>query len=97
VYELLTFENGVGTNYTTDNGTLGRVYGNLNQGRLPSYHRMDINIKKKFSFSEHTILEVSAGATNAYNRRNIFYKNRDTNKDIYQLPILPSISMNLVF
>jgi hypothetical protein len=97
VYELLTFENGVGTNYTTDNGTLGRVYGNLNQGRLPSYHRMDINIKKKFSFSEHTILEVSAGVTNAYNRRNIFYKNRDTNKDIYQLPILPSISMNLVF
>lgn len=97
VYENLNFQNGIGTNYTTDNGTLGFLYGDLNKGRLPYYHRLDINIKKKFTFTENTILEVTAGATNAYNRRNIFYKNRATNKDIYQLPILPSVSLSLVF
>jgi len=73
------------------------LYGPLNKGRLPEYQRLDLNVKKKFVLSENTQLEVNAGATNVLNRRNIFYKDRITNKEIYQLPFLWTLSANLVF
>jgi hypothetical protein len=96
-FELLNFGNGVNTNYTTDNGELGIIYGPLNNSRLPSYHRMDVNIKRKFEFTENTRLEVHGGVTNLYNRENIFYINRVTNSKVFQLPLLPSVGATLNF
>ncbi|MCB2219704.1 MAG: TonB-dependent receptor [Bacteroidetes bacterium] len=96
-YGLLTFQNGIYTNYTTENEDLGILYGDLNTGRLPTYHRLDIGIKKTFVLGYNTKLEASFSVTNVYNRENIFYTDRLTGDKIYQLPILPSAGLNFTF
>lgn len=96
-YENLNFADGINTDYTTKNGVLTPIYGPLNTGRLPYYHRLDVSVKRKFVFTESTTLEASAGATNVYNRENIFYFDRLQYKRVNQLPIMPSISMSLTF
>lgn len=96
-YDLQDFGDGVGTQYSTDNGTLGILYGNLNDSRLPTYHRMDVNIRKKFILGENSSLEANLGATNVYNRDNIFYINRVTGQKVLQLPFLPSAGMIFYF
>lgn len=100
-YEFLDFQDGIYFDYTTTNGEMGVIFGDLNQGRLPTYHRLDLDAKRKFFFNEHTTLELDLGVTNVYNRANVFYV------DIYadpknggvatQLPILPSLGLTLSF
>jgi hypothetical protein len=75
------------------------VYEDINTGRLPTYHRLDINVKKAIEFknSEHMKLELIAGVTNVYSRENIFYVNRVTNEKVNQLPVMPSVALNFKF
>ncbi len=105
-YENIVFTNGINTDYTstnfdpndvTSNSQLGILYGELNAGRLPYYHRLDISMKKKWEVGENSTIEGSIGATNVYNRENIFYFDRIRYKRVNQLPILPSISCNWSF
>jgi hypothetical protein len=96
-YEKINFDEGIYTDYTTTNGELGILYADLNAGRLPTYHRLDLDLKKRFHFSEHTVLEVNASVVNLYNRKNIFYIDRITNEKVYQLPIMPSLGLSLAF
>lgn len=88
---------GIGDDYVTANENLDFLLGDLNAARLPAYHRLDFNIKKRFFIGEHNILELNAGATNIYNYKNIFYINRISNQIIYQLPILYSFGLNWTF
>lgn len=96
-YELLDFGDGIGTDYTNGNGDLGIIYAGLNQGRLSSYHRMDVSAKWTKEYNKYRKLEVTASASNAYNRPNVFYFDRVTNSRVNQLPILPSIGVGLYF
>ncbi|RLD44864.1 MAG: TonB-dependent receptor [Bacteroidetes bacterium] len=96
-YEILDFNDGISSDYTTANGDVGIVYGSINSKRLPSYHRMDIGVKRKFYFNELTSLEVSLSITNIYNRANIFYIDRITNQRVDQLPFMPSLGLNFKF
>ncbi|PWH86127.1 TonB-dependent receptor [Brumimicrobium oceani] len=97
-YQGEDFGNGVTTDYTTSNPSeLSILLGDINSARLPTYHRFDITVKKKFSFKNKTILELKGGITNIYDRDNIFYVNRVTNEKIYQLPFLPSIGLSYDF
>ncbi|MFN4123632.1 MAG: TonB-dependent receptor [Flavobacteriales bacterium] len=96
-YENPTFANNLMSDYSTSNGTLGIEFANLNQGRLPDYHRLDINLKRTVAVGTNAILELTAGATNAYNRQNIFFFDRVKFERIDQLPILPSVGANLKF
>ena len=96
-YEFLSFQVGIYFDYTTTNGELGVIFGDLNQGRLPTYHRFDIDVKRKFFFNEHTTLEVDLGVTNVYNRANVFYVDLITYQTVHQLPVLPSLGMTLSF
>lgn len=92
------FTDGVTTDYTTSNPSeLSILLGDFNSARLPTYHRFDITIKKRFEFNNKSVLETTIGVTNIYNRDNIFYVNRVTNEKIYQLPILPSIGVTYKF
>lgn len=85
-------------NFATANGSaVGYIPATLNGGRLPQYHRLDIGIKYKYNWSERTTLEISGGATNVYNRQNIFYVDRFTFKRINQLPIMPNLNMSFTF
>ena len=96
-YEFLTFQDGIYFDYTTANGELGLIFADLNQGRLPTYHRLDLDAKRKFFFSERTTLEVDLSVTNVYNRANVFYVDLITSEVVNQLPILPSLGLTLSF
>jgi hypothetical protein len=95
-YEKIIFEN-INQDYTNANGNLSILYGELNGGRLPYYHRLDMTIKKKWNLSKYSVLEANAGATNIYNRENIFYFNRVTYARKNQLPFLPTVGISCTF
>jgi len=96
-FEKVRFNGGINSNYLTENGELGIQYADLNKGRLPTYHRMDFNVKRKFFLSENSVLEANLGVTNLYDRNNVFYVNRIANTVVYQLPFMPSLGLNLTF
>jgi hypothetical protein len=79
--------------YTTSNADGGILYGTLNGGRLPSYIRFDVSIKRTIKLSKISNLEIAAGATNIANRENIFYFDRVDAKRVNQLPIMPTVSV----
>ena len=97
-HEGETFIGGVTTDPTTSNANnVSTLLGGFNSDRLPTYHRLDVTVKKKFKFENKTILEIVASVTNAYDRKNIFYINRVTNETIEQFPILPSLGLSYKF
>ncbi len=96
-YEYLNFADGLYTNVIADNGYLGIAYGDLNQGRLPDYHRLDLSIKKIFVVGKNSNFEINASAINLYNRQNIFYFDRVRFKRVNQLPTLYTLGANLTF
>jgi hypothetical protein len=96
-YEKLTFDNGIYGDYTSANGELGIIYADLNGGRLSDYHRLDLNLKKRFIFSENTRLDADLSFINLYNRKNVFYRDRLTGETVYQLPFVPSLGIIFVF
>jgi len=96
-YEQQNFSGGIGTDYTTSNGNVGILYGDLGSKRLPDYHRLDFGLKKKFVLGENALLEINFSITNVYNRNNIFYIDRITNERVDQLPILPSLGVSFKF
>ena len=96
-YEDLNFSNGISTDYTSTNGDLNYFFDQGATKELPWYHRMDVTIKRKFQFFENTKLEVAAGATNIYSRKNIFYFDRVKYLRVDQLPILPTLSVVMTF
>ena len=83
--------------YTTQNGQLGYIAGNLNSQRLPVYARLDISIRYKYTLKERMYLEINGGATNVLDRANIFYFNRITYTRVNQLPIMPNLNISLKF
>ena len=96
-YEYYSFQEGINFDYTTTNGEMGVLYGELNQGRLPTYHRFDIDVKRKFFFTENINLEADFSLTNVYNRNNVFYVNLITSDIARQLPILPTFGLTFSF
>ena len=95
-YEHYQFDN-MGMSIIENNGDLGIIYGELNKGQLPWYHRLDLDVKRKFWFSDNIILEADFSVTNVYNRDNIFYVDIITSENIYQLPLMPSLGLTLTF
>jgi hypothetical protein len=95
-FESIQFTN-LETDYTSANGDLQIQFADLNKGRLPYYHRLDLSLKRTFILGDNSTLELNASVTNTYNRQNIFYINRITNATVYQLPLMPSFGMSLTF
>lgn len=96
-YENITFDDGINTDYTTANGETGIVYAPINQGRLPYYHRLDVTMKRRFEVGPNSTLELYAGVTNVYSRKNIFYFDRISYQRIDQLPVMPSLGLSWKF
>lgn len=97
-YEQVNFLDGINTNYTTQNGSLGIIYDDsLNAGRLPYYHRLDLALKKTIHISQNSDLELNASVINVYDRENIFYFDRVRYERVDQLPILPSLGATFTF
>ena len=90
----------IGDNYNTGNSTeLTFLYDSQNNGRIPTYHRFDVNFKKTIESKKMKNIkwELVAGVTNLYSRQNVFYINRVTNEKVFQLPIMPSIAVSFKF
>jgi len=96
-YPSFNFYNGINTDYTTANENVEVLYGTLNNGRLPYYHRLDCSLKRKFQFSNDATLEAVVSVTNLYNRSNIFFFDRLKYERVDQLPILPTIGLSMKF
>ena len=96
-FESVQFPDGIGTDILNQNGNLQVKYAEINQGRLSYFHRLDISIQRTFHFNKRNTMEVTAGVTNVYDRKNIFYRTRITDESIYQLPIVPSLGVNISF
>ncbi|MCI1753127.1 MAG: carboxypeptidase-like regulatory domain-containing protein [Flavobacteriales bacterium] len=96
-YERLPFSNGTSTDITSANGDLAIIYGPLNGGRLPDYHRLDLGITKTWKLDEHQVVQADISITNAYDRENIFYSDRVTGSRVNQLPFLPSVGLSYTF
>lgn len=96
-YELITFDEGVNTDYTTANGELGIIYAKLNDGRLPYYHRLDLTLKRTFYIGDNSTLLATFSITNVYNRENIFYFDRIHYERVNQLPFMPSLGLTWSF
>jgi hypothetical protein len=96
-YQPANVEDGVGSNILSDNpADLGIFYAGLNEGRLPFYHRLDINIRKSLELKSVDFV-FNAGVTNVYSRKNVFYVNRITGDRVDQLPFMPSLGIDIKF
>ncbi len=97
-YSNFNFNEGLETDVLGGNPDLGIIFAQArNSARLPSYHRMDISLKRTFELSRTTKLEVIASITNLYNRQNIFFFDRVRYDRVDQLPILPSLGVEMKF
>jgi len=68
--------------------------GDQNLGRLPSYHRLDITVTKELDLNLIDI-EMSFSILNVYNRKNVFYLNRNTGERVNMLPFLPTATVKV--
>ena len=97
-YEQNEFQDLLSSNILTGNFGLGTLLSDdLNDGRLPYYHRLDASLKRTFEFSKYTSLDINLSVTNVYDRENIFFIDRVTNNRVDQLPILPSLGLQFNF
>ena len=65
-----------------------------NIGRLPDYHKLDLNLSKKFELGSCKF-KIDMSILNVYDRQNIFYLERETGKRVNMLPFLPSITIEM--
>jgi hypothetical protein len=84
-------------NYHFNEGNTFPILGQKNGSRLPAYHRLDMTISKSFIVSDKVKLNTEINIINLYDRRNIFYYNRDTGERINMLPFMPSFSLGVEF
>jgi len=97
-FQPIGISEGIDENYVSSNPIdLGIVYADLNAGRLPVYHRLDLSVRRTFQLGERIELDANASVTNVYSRANIFYINRVTGERVDQLPFLPSIGLDMKF
>ncbi|GMQ82118.1 MAG: carboxypeptidase regulatory-like domain-containing protein [Rhodothermia bacterium] len=85
------------TDVFEEEGTTRVLYGQPYDGRLPSYHRLDISLDKSFTFVGGTRLVVQGGVTNVYDRTNLFYVDLFTLRSLDQLPLIPSFGVKFEF
>ena len=98
VYQPIVIDGQISDDFLADNpNNVDFLYGGLNEGRLTAYHRLDISAKRTWKINENIGLEATAGVTNVYSRNNIFYYNRVTGEEVFQLPIMPSIGVEMTF
>ncbi len=96
-YGSTQYNGDVNYDYTTSNANLAILFGPLNEGRLPTYHRLDLGVTKTWRLDENQLVELDISLTNAYDRQNIFYFDRVRFERVNQLPLLPSFGVSYKF
>lgn len=70
------------------------ILGDINMGRMPDYHRLDLSITKKIQ-TEYVNLNLNVSLVNVYGRKNVFYFDRETGERINSLPFLPTATVRV--
>ncbi len=97
-YQAQGVNGGISLDYVGSNSNyLAVQYAGLNEGRLPFYHRLDLNAKRNIKMKKNMELDINVGVTNTYDRRNVFYIDRITGERVDQLPILPNVGVDFKF
>ncbi|MEX2601814.1 MAG: TonB-dependent receptor [Balneolaceae bacterium] len=64
----------------------------LYQGRMTTYHRLDVSLERSFSIGNGS-LDLQVGAINTYDQANMFYYDVYTHRRVDQLPFAPYFSL----
>ncbi len=71
-----------------------QLLSDIDLGRLPDYHRLDLSLSKDFTI-DFLKIGVDLSVLNVYNRKNIFYFNRNTGERVNMLPFLPTATVKI--
>jgi hypothetical protein len=98
-FEKLGFNtDGSQTPVNSQNGNLGILYSSqLNQGRLPYFHRLDFSAKRRWQIKNRFLVELNVSIYNTYDRQNIFYIDRIRYTRVNQLPLIPSAGIQITY
>ncbi len=96
-YGEVPFSGNINYDLVHGNNDLAVLYGPLNGGRLPDYHRLDVGLTRTWRLDEFQEIEVDLSVTNAYDRENIFYYDRIRAQRVNQLPLMPSFGFSYRF
>ena len=58
---------------------------------------MDVGMTKTWKLDQYQVVKLDMSITNIYDQENIFYANRTTGQEVYQLPFLPSVGVSYTF
>lgn len=75
-------------------GTPRVIVEDFYQGRMLTYHRLDVSLERAFDLSIGQ-LNLSIGGINLYDRTNMFYYDVYTHRRVDQLPFAPYFSLKL--
>jgi hypothetical protein len=70
------------------------IYERPFNGRLPTYHRLDVSVERSFDLGPAS-LTAQLGAVNLYDRTNLFAFDVFTYRRVDQLPIMPTVGLLL--
>ena len=79
------------TSFFTDYNFFPMLAGR-NAATLPDYHRLDLNLSKKFQFGFMN-LYIDLNLINVYDRKNFFYFDTKTGERVNMLPFFPSVDI----
>ena len=71
------------------------IYERPYNGRLPTFHRLDLSADRTFRLSPTLDLTGQVALINAYDRANVFYYDTFTLRRVDQLPLIPSFGLKL--
>ncbi len=91
-YDKLSFDQLGGNTNMLESYNPFVLLADMNKGKLPDYHRLDLSISKKLQIS-FVKLSVDFSVLNAYDRDNLFYFRRDNGERVNMLPFLPSVNI----
>jgi hypothetical protein len=92
-YERLDYQPGQGS--VTENPYVPVVFwGPRHSARLPLYHRLDLSLGRKFGVGPVTAA-IEGSVINLYDRKNIYYFDRDTGEAVTMMRFSPFISLRV--
>ncbi|WP_420456716.1 TonB-dependent receptor [Rubrivirga sp.] len=71
------------------------IYERPYNGRLPTFHRLDLSADRTFALSPDLDLTAQVALINAYDRANVFYYDTFTLRRVDQLPLIPSFGLKI--
>lgn len=94
-YDTMLEIRGLRSTPSEDVGTPRALFNRAYGSRLPSYHRLDLSLKRSVDLGSSVSLSGELGAINAYDRANVFYIDIFTLDRVDQLPVIPYLSLKV--